>query len=58
LDGVSFGATAPKADNGRSHIGMEKPRIRLKEMCAGWTAAGNLKNREQKNSLSKCKGKD
>ena len=32
-DGVGFDTTAPKADDGRSHVGMENTRTRLKEMC-------------------------
>lgn len=32
-DGVGFDVNAPKKDDGRSHIGMENTRKRLKEMC-------------------------
>lgn len=32
-DGVGFDTEAPKKDDGRSHIGMENIRTRLKEMC-------------------------
>lgn len=32
-DGVGFDTTAPKKDDGRSHVGMENTRRRLKEMC-------------------------
>lgn len=35
-DGVGFDTTAPKADDGRSHVGMENTRTRLKEMCGGY----------------------
>ncbi len=34
-DGVGFDTSAPKADDGRSHVGMENTRNRLKEMCGG-----------------------
>jgi signal transduction histidine kinase len=34
-DGVGFDTTAPKKDDGRSHVGMENTRRRLKEMCGG-----------------------
>ena len=34
-DGVGFDTTAPKADDGRSHVGMESTHTRLKEMCGG-----------------------
>lgn len=33
-DGVGFDVNAPKKDDGRSHIGMENTRKRLKDMCA------------------------
>ena len=32
-DGVGFDMNAPKKDDGRSHVGMENTRKRLKEMC-------------------------
>ncbi|MBR6045143.1 MAG: histidine kinase [Ruminococcus sp.] len=32
-DGVGFDPDAPKKDDGRSHVGMENTRRRLKEMC-------------------------
>lgn len=32
-DGVGFDTSAPKKDDGRSHVGMENTRKRLKEMC-------------------------
>ena len=32
-DGVGFDMNAPKKDDGRSHVGMENTRRRLKEMC-------------------------
>ncbi|WP_051540086.1 histidine kinase [Ruminococcus sp. FC2018] len=32
-DGVGFDVNAPKKDDGRSHVGMENTRKRLKEMC-------------------------
>lgn len=32
-DGVGFDLDAPKQDDGRSHIGMENTRKRLKDMC-------------------------
>ena len=32
-DGVGFDVNAPKKDDGRSHVGMENTRRRLKEMC-------------------------
>lgn len=32
-DGVGFDTTAVKKDDGRSHVGMENTRRRLKEMC-------------------------
>ncbi len=32
-DGVGFDMNAPKKDDGRSHVGMENTRTRLKEMC-------------------------
>ena len=35
-DGVGFDTSAPKADDGRSHIGMDNTRTRLKEMCGGY----------------------
>ena len=34
-DGVGFDTTAEKPDDGRSHVGMENTRSRLKEMCGG-----------------------
>ncbi len=34
-DGVGFDTSAPKKDDGRSHVGMENTRRRLKEMCGG-----------------------
>lgn len=34
-DGVGFDMNAPKKDDGRSHVGMENTRTRLREMCAG-----------------------
>ena len=34
-DGVGFDVSAPKADDGRSHVGMENTRTRLREMCDG-----------------------
>ena len=34
-DGVGFDTTAEKKDDGRSHIGMENTRKRIKEMCGG-----------------------
>ena len=34
-DGVGFDTSAAKKDDGRSHVGMENTRIRLKEMCGG-----------------------
>lgn len=32
---MGFDTSAPKADDGRSHVGMENTRTRLKEMCGG-----------------------
>ena len=32
-DGVGFDPEAPKKDDGRSHVGMENTKRRLKEMC-------------------------
>ncbi|MBR7007857.1 MAG: histidine kinase [Ruminococcus sp.] len=32
-DGVGFDADAPKKDDGRSHVGMENTRKRLRDMC-------------------------
>ncbi len=32
-NGVGFDTSAPKADDGRSHVGMENTRTRLQEMC-------------------------
>ena len=32
-DGVGFDMNAPKKDDGRSHVGMENTKRRLKEMC-------------------------
>ena len=34
-DGVGFDMNAPKKDDGRSHVGMENTKRRLKEMCDG-----------------------
>ena len=34
-DGVGFDTSAPRMADGRSHIGMENTRTRLKEMCGG-----------------------
>lgn len=34
-DGVGFDASAPKKDDGRSHVGMENTKRRIKEMCGG-----------------------
>ena len=34
-DGVGFDTSAPKPDDGRSHVGMDNTRTRLKEMCGG-----------------------
>lgn len=34
-DGVGFDVNAPKKEDGRSHVGMENTRRRLKEMCGG-----------------------
>ena len=34
-DGVGFDTTAQKKDDGRSHVGMENTRRRLKDMCGG-----------------------
>lgn len=34
-DGVGFDMTAPKKDDGRSHVGMENTKRRIKEMCGG-----------------------
>lgn len=34
-DGVGFDTNAPKKDDGRSHVGMDNTRTRLKEMCGG-----------------------
>ena len=34
-DGVGFDTTAEKKDDGRSHIGMENTKRRIKEMCGG-----------------------
>ena len=34
-DGVGFDVNAPKKDDGRSHVGMENTRRRLKEMVGG-----------------------
>lgn len=34
-DGVGFDTSAEKKDDGRSHIGMENTRKRVKEMCGG-----------------------
>ncbi len=34
-DGVGFDTTAARKDDGRSHVGMENTRTRLKEMCGG-----------------------
>ena len=32
-DGVGFDTDAPKKEDGRSHVGMENTRKRLKDMC-------------------------
>ena len=32
-DGVGFDVNAPKKDDGRSHVGMENTRKRLRDMC-------------------------
>ena len=32
-DGVGFDVNAPKKDDGRSHVGMENTRKRLKDLC-------------------------
>ena len=34
-DGVGFDTTAEQKDDGRSHIGMENTKRRLREMCGG-----------------------
>ena len=34
-DGVGFDTSAPRKEDGRSHIGMENTRLRLKELCGG-----------------------
>ena len=34
-DGVGFDMTAEKKDDGRSHVGMENTRNRLRELCGG-----------------------
>lgn len=34
-DGVGFDPSAPRPDDGRSHVGMDNTRMRLKEMCGG-----------------------
>lgn len=34
-DGVGFDTSAERKDDGRSHVGMENTRTRLKEMCGG-----------------------
>uniref|UniRef100_UPI00386B9530 sensor histidine kinase n=1 Tax=Ruminococcus sp. TaxID=41978 RepID=UPI00386B9530 len=34
-DGVGFDVNAPQKEDGRSHVGMENTRRRLKEMCGG-----------------------
>ena len=34
-DGVGFDQNAPQKDDGRTHIGMENTRNRLKDMCCG-----------------------
>lgn len=34
-DGVGFDPSVQKADDGRSHVGMETTRTRLREMCGG-----------------------
>ena len=34
-DGVGFDTSAPPNEDGRSHVGMENTRTRLKEMCGG-----------------------
>ncbi|MBQ4364565.1 MAG: histidine kinase [Oscillospiraceae bacterium] len=43
-DGVGFDTTAEKKDDGRSHIGMENTRTRLKEMCGGGIKIDSIKN--------------
>ena len=32
-DGVGFDMNAPKKDDGRSHVGMENTKKRLRDMC-------------------------
>ena len=34
-DGVGFDVNAPRKEDGRSHVGMENTRTRLKELCGG-----------------------
>lgn len=34
-DGVGFDVNAPKKEDGRSHVGMENTKRRLKDMCGG-----------------------
>ena len=34
-DGVGFDVSAPKKDDGRSHVGMENTKRRIKDMCGG-----------------------
>ncbi len=34
-DGVGFDMNAPKKDDGRSHVGMDNTKRRIKEMCGG-----------------------
>jgi signal transduction histidine kinase len=34
-DGVGFDTAAPQKDDGRSHVGMDNTRTRLKELCSG-----------------------
>ena len=59
-DGVGFDVNAPKKDDGRSHVGMENTRTRLRDMCAaeikiestvdvGTTATITLPKEEQDN---------
>ena len=59
-DGVGFDTSAPRKQDGRSHVGMDNTRMRLKEMCGGevviestidvgTTATIKLPKEEQKN---------
>ena len=34
-DGVGFDTTAEKKDDGRSHVGVDNTKRRIKEMCGG-----------------------